>query len=82
MGAGRRHRDWRRPAAGRPGASAGSSIAAPPQAIAAAVGEGILRPISYVIVAVAVLAALATPVDAGRADMIASLRRLPQVQPI
>ncbi len=50
-------------------------------AIAAAVGEGILRPISYVLIAVAALALLATPTMPVR-DVIASLRRLPQVQPI
>jgi ABC-type transport system involved in multi-copper enzyme maturation permease subunit len=49
--------------------------------IAAAVGEGVLRPISYVIVAVAVLAALATPTMPVR-QTIASLRRLPYVAPI
>jgi len=51
------------------------------QSIAAAVGEGILRPISYVLIALAVLAGLATwtmPVK----QTLASLRRLPQVQSI
>jgi hypothetical protein len=47
-------------------------------AIAAAVGEGILRPISYVIIAVTALAALATPTMPYR-ETFAALRRLPQV---
>ncbi len=51
------------------------------RAIAAAVSEGILRPISYVVVALAVLAALATPSMPVK-QTIASLRRLPQVQSI
>ena len=38
------------------------------RAIAAAVGEGILRPISYVVVAVAALAVLAAPSMPCRAD--------------
>lgn len=51
------------------------------QAIAAAVGEGILRPISYVLIALAVLAALAaTSMPVGQT--LASLRRLPHVQTI
>ncbi|HMO85929.1 MAG TPA: hypothetical protein PKC18_13530 [Lacipirellulaceae bacterium] len=51
------------------------------QAIAGAVGEGILRPISYVVIAVSALAALATPtMDLG--GTLASLRRLPEVAPI
>jgi ABC-type transport system involved in multi-copper enzyme maturation permease subunit len=49
--------------------------------IAAAVGEGVLRPISYVIVAVAVLAALATPTMPWQKTW-ESLRRLPQVASI
>jgi ABC-type transport system involved in multi-copper enzyme maturation permease subunit len=51
------------------------------ESIAAAVGEGVLRPISYVIVAVAALAALATPTMPWR-NTISSLQRLPQVAPI
>jgi hypothetical protein len=49
--------------------------------IAAAVGEGILRQISYVVVSLAALALLASPsmpVD----RIVASLQRLPDVQPI
>jgi ABC-type transport system involved in multi-copper enzyme maturation permease subunit len=49
--------------------------------IAAAVGEGILRPISYVIISLAVLAMLAMPSMPFR-ETWASLRRLPNVQPI
>jgi ABC-type transport system involved in multi-copper enzyme maturation permease subunit len=51
------------------------------QAIAAAVGEGILRLISYVIIAVGALALLATPTMPVR-QTIASLQRLWQVTPI
>ena len=51
------------------------------RAIAEAVGEGILRPISYVVISMAALALLASPsmpVD----RIMASLKRLPDVQPI
>jgi ABC-type transport system involved in multi-copper enzyme maturation permease subunit len=51
------------------------------QAISAAVGEGILRPISYVVAALAALAVLAAPaMPINR--LLASLVRLPHVQPI
>src|SRR5688572_28117892 len=49
--------------------------------IAAAVGEGVLRPISYVIVALAALAVLASPAMPVK-RLMASLERLPEVQPI
>jgi ABC-type transport system involved in multi-copper enzyme maturation permease subunit len=51
------------------------------RAIATAVKESILRPISYVIVAVAVLAALASP-SMPISQALSSLRRLPQTQSI
>jgi ABC-type transport system involved in multi-copper enzyme maturation permease subunit len=51
------------------------------RAIAAAVGEGVLRPISYVIVALAALAVLAAPAMPVQ-RLVASLKRLPDVQPI
>src|SRR5262245_47665242 len=51
------------------------------RAIAAAVGEGILRPISYVLIAVAALTLLAAPTMPWR-EMVASLRRLPYVAPV
>jgi ABC-type transport system involved in multi-copper enzyme maturation permease subunit len=50
-------------------------------AIAAAVGEGVLRPISYVIIALAALALLASPAMPVRRT-IDSLKRLPDVRPI
>jgi ABC-type transport system involved in multi-copper enzyme maturation permease subunit len=50
-------------------------------AFQAAVGEGVLRPVSYVLVALAALAALATPTMPWR-ETIASLRRLPVVAPV
>lgn len=50
-------------------------------AIAAAVGEGILRPISYVLAALAALAILAAP-SMPVERVLASLQRLPKVQPI
>jgi len=50
-------------------------------ALAAVVSEGVLRPVSYVLIAVAVLAALATPTMPWR-ETLASLGRLPQVKPI
>ena len=51
------------------------------RAISAAVGEGILRPISYVAASLAALAILAAP-SMPVEKMTASLRRLPSVQPI
>jgi hypothetical protein len=51
------------------------------RAIGAAVGEGILRPISYVVIAVAVLAALTSPSMPVK-QTLASLRRLPEVTSI
>jgi ABC-type transport system involved in multi-copper enzyme maturation permease subunit len=51
------------------------------QSIAAAVREGVLRPISYVVIAVAVLAALASP-SMPIQKTLDSLRRLPQVSSI
>lgn len=50
-------------------------------AIGAAVGESILRPISYVVVALCALALLAAP-SMPVERMLASLRRLPQVRSI
>jgi ABC-type transport system involved in multi-copper enzyme maturation permease subunit len=50
-------------------------------AIAATVAEGVLRPVTYVLVAVAVLAALATPTMPWQ-DTLRSLARLPQVKPV
>ncbi|HYO25841.1 MAG TPA: ABC transporter permease subunit [Lacipirellulaceae bacterium] len=50
-------------------------------AIASAVAEGILRPISYVLVTVAVLALLATPTMPVR-ETVASLQRAWQVAPV
>lgn len=51
------------------------------QAIAEAVGEGILRPVSYVAISMAALALLAFP-SMPYEKVIASLKRLPDVQPI
>jgi ABC-type transport system involved in multi-copper enzyme maturation permease subunit len=51
------------------------------RAISAAVGEGILRPISYVAASLAALAVLAAP-SMPVERMMASLQRLPSVQPI
>jgi ABC-type transport system involved in multi-copper enzyme maturation permease subunit len=51
------------------------------ESIAAAVGDGVLRPISYVLVAVIALALLATPTMPYR-QTIASLERLNQVAPV
>jgi len=51
------------------------------RAIAAAVSEGILRPITYVVISLAVLALLALPSMPVK-DVAASLRRLPEVRPI
>ncbi|RIK85616.1 MAG: hypothetical protein DCC67_03575 [Planctomycetota bacterium] len=50
-------------------------------ALAAAVGEGILRPTSYVLAALAALAVLAAP-SMPVQRIVASLQRLPKVQPI
>ncbi|HEX6960410.1 MAG TPA: hypothetical protein VF175_00975, partial [Lacipirellula sp.] len=50
-------------------------------AISGAISEGVLRPISYVVVALAALAVLASPAMPW-SDVIASLQRLPEVQPI
>lgn len=51
------------------------------RSIAEAVGEGILRPISYVVISMAALALLASPsMPVGR--IVASLKRLPDVAPI
>jgi hypothetical protein len=51
------------------------------RAIAEAVGEGILRPVSYVVMSLAALAILAS-LSMPWERMVASLERLPQVQPI
>ncbi len=51
------------------------------RAIGAAVGEGILRPISYVAVSLAALALLAAP-SMPVERVLSSLQRLPSVQPI
>jgi ABC-type transport system involved in multi-copper enzyme maturation permease subunit len=51
------------------------------ESIAAAVGDGVLRPISYVLVSVIALALLATPTMPYR-QTIASLERLNQVAPV
>ena len=51
------------------------------RAIAAAVGEGVLRPISYVLISVAALALLATPTMPLR-ETLSSLQRLPSVGPV
>src|SRR4051812_12583093 len=50
-------------------------------AIGHAVGEGILRPVSYVVISMAALALLAA-MSMPWERTIASLRRLPYVQPI
>ena len=50
-------------------------------AIAEAVGEGILRPVSYVAISMAALAVLASP-SMPYEKVMASLKRLPDVQPI
>ncbi len=51
------------------------------RAISAAVGEGILRPISYVAASLAALAVLAAP-SMPVEKLTTSLQRLPSVQPI
>jgi ABC-type transport system involved in multi-copper enzyme maturation permease subunit len=51
------------------------------RAIAEAIGEGILRPISYVVISLAALAILAS-ISMPYQRMFASLQRLPKVQPI
>jgi ABC-type transport system involved in multi-copper enzyme maturation permease subunit len=51
------------------------------ESIAAAVGDGVLRPISYVLIAVIALALLATP-TMPYGQTIASLERLNQVAPV
>lgn len=51
------------------------------RAIAEAVGEGILRPVSYVVISMATLALLASP-SMPYERVMASLKRLPDVQPI
>src|SRR5690606_32114730 len=50
-------------------------------AIGAAIGEGILRPISYVAASLAMLAVLASP-SMPVAQIVASLKRLPSIQTV